>query len=253
MLQDGVPLDRLANQFKALERSIHPAVLNRKAELEYLRAVAVCLIPRLCNNHNNFDSKVFFSLTRELLSGFVLLPLMDVIADPNLINLLVIVATNKPTKVMRPLSTKDRVMLLERFVRKRDSGRSTFSGNTILTDQTQLYAFMQFLKKEGAVDLLRFYLDVDSLNNELLDPRVTTDPAKLSSLQQQSEKLFRTYHTLINGEYDESKLIVKTLAKAHEDVKQQLQGKWQRAFHCTSEYFRLVYGGREIHESEELK
>lgn len=254
MLQDGVPLDRLANQFKALERSIHPAVLNRNAELEYLRAVAVCLMPRLCNNHNNFDSKVFFSLTRELLSGFVLLPLMDVIADPNLINLLVIVATNKPSKAMRPLSSNDRVMLLERFVRKRDGGSSsTTAGSTILTDQTQLYAFMQFLKKEGAVDLLRFYLDVDSLNNELLDPRVTTDPAKLSSLQQQSEKLLNTYLTLMNGEYDLSKSKVKTLAEAHEDVKQQLQGKWQRAFHCTPEYFRLVYGGREIRESEEYK
>lgn len=251
MLRDGVPLDRLANQFKALERSIHPAVLNRNAELEYLRAVAVCLIPRLCNNHNNFDSKVFFSLTRELLSGFVLLPLMDVIADPNLINLLVIVATNKPTKTVRPLSTKDRVMFLDRFVRKRnDENLSTLSGNTILTDQTQLYAFMQFLKKEGAVDLLRFYLDVDGLNNELLDPRVTTDPAKLSSLQQQSEKLFKTYQTLMNNDYDE---VVKTLAEAHEDVKQQLQGKWQRAFHCTPAYFRLVYGGREIHEIEEFK
>lgn len=254
MLKDGIPLDRLANQFKALDLSIHPAVVNRNAELEYLRAVAVCLIPRLCNNHNNFDSKVFFSLTRELLSGFVLLPLMDVIADPNLINLLVIVATNKPTKSIRPRSTKDRVMFLERFVRKRDGENScTVSGSTFLTDQTQLYAFMQFLKKEGAVDLLRFYLDVDSLNNELLDPRVTTDPAKLSSLQQQSEKLLRTYQTLINGEYAGSKSFDKTLAEAHEDVKQELQGKWQRAFHSTPEYFRIVYGGKEIHESEEFK
>lgn len=253
MLADGIPLDRLGKQFQLNDRAIHPAVLNRQAELNYLRDVAKCLIPRLCNNEN-FDSKVFFSLTRELLSGWALLPLMDVISDPNLINLLVIVATNKTNKQLKPLNKNDRVMFLERFVRKRDlhnDGTSNLPASTFfMSDQSQLYTFMQFLKKEGAVDVLRFYLDVDGLNNELLDPKVTTDPAKLSSLQQQSEKLFKNYQVMMKNENKEP---CQTLAQAHEDIKQVLQSKWQRAFHQTPEYFRLVYGGREIKEIEEIK
>lgn len=251
MLADGVPLDRLAKQYQLNDRAIHPAVVNRQSELNYLRDVAKCLIPRLCNNEN-FDSKVFFSLTRELLSGWALLPLMDVISDPNLINLLVIVATNKKnSKPLKPLA--NRVMFLERFVQKKDSNESArnLSANTFfMSDQSQLYTFMQFLKKEGGVDLLRFYLDVDGLNIELRDPKVTTDPAKLSSLQQQSEKLLATYQTMMKNEFKEP---CQTLAEAHEDVKKILQTKWQRAFHQTPEYFRMVYGGREIRETEEAK
>lgn len=255
LVKDGVPMDRLAQHFQQLDRPIHPAVLNRQSELEYLRSVAVCLIPRLCPNHN-FDSKTFFSLTRELLANFVLLPLMDVIADPNLINLLVIVATNRPSRIVRAPSAR-RVVFLERFVS--DAAAAAAAGNqgnseplvvenAILTDQSQLYAFMQFLKREGAVDLLRFYLDVDGLNQDLLDPKVTTNPAKLSTLQQQSEKLLATYQKMMAVPAK-----VSSLAEAHEHARHELQGKWQRAFHGTSEYFHLVYGNREIRNNEEFK
>lgn len=247
MVADGVPMDRLAKHFHQTERAIHPAVCNRAAELNYLRAVAKCLVPRLCQN-DYFDSHVFFSLVRELFAGWALLPLMDVISDPNLINLLVIVATNKTKKTVKPMSVEPRVVFLQRFVSpKDDTPRPIGSATDILTDQTQLYAFMQFLKKSGAVDVLRFYLDVDGLNADLMDPKVTTDPTKLSALQQRSETLLETYRAMAraNGEVDSS----KTLAEAHEEVRQLLQGKWQSSFHQTAEYFQLVYGSREIREA----
>lgn len=261
LLKDGIPMDRLAQHFQQQldhRRPLHPAVLNRQSELDYLRSVAVCLIPRLCPNHN-FDSKTFFSLTRELLANFCLLPLMDVISDPNLINLLVIVATNRPARLVRAPAGR-RVVFLERFVSASTNGGSgcndgatdgkiTIAENAILTDQSQLYAFMQFLKREGAVDLLRFYLDVDGLNHDLLDPKVTTNPAKLSTLQQQSEKLLATYQKMMAT----TTSTVTSLAEAHEHARHQLQGKWQRAFHGTTEYFHLVYGNREIRNNEEFK
>lgn len=250
MLDDGVPMDKLSKTYLLNENAIHPAAINRQSELNYLRAVAKCLIPRLCMN-DHFDSKVLFSLARELLSGWALLPLLDVISDPNLINLLIIVATNKTLK--KPLKLPgDRVMFLECFVQKREPNVSNYSAEhsdaSILTDTSQLYSFMQFLKKEGAVDVLRFYLDVDNLNKELLDPRVTTDPAKLSGLQQQSEKLLSTYQAMMMNEAREP---VGSLIEAHEDVKQLLQEKWERAFHGTIEYYRLIYGSREIKIEEE--
>lgn len=262
MVADGIPMDRLAQHFPHGERPIHPAVLNRNAELNYLRAVAKCLVPRLCQT-DHFDSHVFFSLVRELFAGWALLPLMDVISDPNLINLLVIVATNRSKKLLKSIGSEPRVVFLQRFVAtdqppSRAPASPSAGDAVILTDQTHLFAFMQFLKKEGAVDVLHFFLDVDGLNADLMDPKVTTDPTKLSRLQQRSEQLLASWHAMDVAGADEdavdSKIMAQSLAEAHEAARRLLHGKWQSLFHRTSEYFGLVYGGKEIKElPDELK
>lgn len=258
MIKNGVTLDKLADQFYANEYQIHPAVRSRQSELDYLRAVARCLLPRVCINQN-LDSKVFFSLGRELLACWVLLPLMDVLANPNWLNAMIIEATDKRTPSSSKLieSKGEKVMFLEKFIDKTIGGglkgeteHASNEGTDFLTDQHQLYMFMQFLKREGAVDILRFYLDVDNLNAELMDPKITTDPAKLSSLQQQSETLLKAYQSMMERDF---KPQVATLAEAQEDVKNSLKSKWQRAFHQTPEYFKMVYGSREISESGEPK
>lgn len=250
--------------------TVHPAVRSRRCERDYLRQLADFLVPRLCPTalrRQQLDSGVFQSLLRELFAQWALLPLMDVLADPNLINQLVLVATNRSTKVLGPLSADGRVEFLARFVsgtrtkqqqppqhrrskreRRRDVTINTSTGADLLTDQTQLYSFMQYLKREGAVDVLRFYLDVGALNADLLDPKVTTDPAKLSALQQQSERLLSTYREMQLAEAGtaEPVQLVRTLAEAHELVRDQLLGRWQRGFRETTEYYRVVYGEREM-------
>lgn len=253
MLADEIPLEKLAHQFHANKNVIHPAVRNRKSELDYLRAVAKCLLPRVCNNQN-LNSKVFFSLGREILACWVLLPLMDVLANPNLLNSLIIAATNKSiTNRMTEREKVEKVMFLANFVDKTkdDVDEKPIDGDIkFLQDQHQLYMFMQFLKREGAVDVLRFYLDVDSLNNELMEPKIITDPTKLSALQQQSETLLQAYQSMMKRDFKQP---VNTLAEAQEDVKKCLQGKWRKSFHLTPEYFRVVYGSRDIKESNEAK
>ncbi len=249
LLDDGVPLDKLAKTIVLNERTIHPAVLNRQTEMDYLRSVSTFLIPRLSSNEN-FNSKVFFSLVRELLTCWVLLPLMDVISDPNLINLLITVATNKSTNsvMKRP---QDKVAFLDKFARRNcTESDADYCDENFLSDQKQLYSFMQFLKKEGDVDLLRFYLDVDSLNNDLLDIG-STDPAKLSVLFQQSEKLMKTYQSMAAN--DQRQPRATTLIEAHEDVKRILHEKWKNVFHTTPDYFRLKYGSNELQETEDTR
>lgn len=260
MIKNGVTLDKLADQYYANEYQIHPAVRSRQSELDYLRAVARCLLPRVCINQN-LDSKVFFSLGRELLACWVLLPLMDVVANPNWLNAMIIEATEKRSASSKLVESKgDKVMFLGKFIdktigagltNKGENESPSNEGTDFLTDQHQLYMFMQFLKREGAVDILRFYLDVDSMNAELMDPKITTDPAKLSSLQQQSETLLKAYQSMMERDF---KKPVATLAEAQEDVRNSLKSKWQRAFHQTPEYFKMVYGSREITEpTGELK
>ncbi|XP_059607422.1 sorting nexin-14-like [Phlebotomus argentipes] len=258
MLADGVSVDKLSASFVHQEFTVHPAALNRRAELEYLRGVARCLMPRLLNT-DQLDSKVMCTLLRELTTCWVLLPLLDVISDPNLINLLIVVATN-PRQTAMNFRESRKVTFLEAFTKRRDtlsppreptkanSTQTWASCDDLLADQTKLYSFMQFLKREGAVDMLRFHLDVDNLNRELLDPRVTTDPAKVSALQQQSEKLLDTYQTQMQKEFGAGD--VQTLTEAHEEVRANLQGRWRKAFRRTPEYFRLVYGDRDVHALE---
>lgn len=278
LIKKGVTLDKLADHFCASEYQIHPAVQSRHSELDYLRAVAKFLLPRVCNNEN-LDSKVFFSLGRELLACWVLLPLMDVLANPHWLNTMIIAITNPSSSSRaRMIEPKgERVMFLANFVdpksitseqilmnveannfqpfmyfpvESKNQKKNTVKDNKFLTDQHQLYMFMQFLKREGAVDILRFYLDVDSLNSELLDPKITTDPAKLSTLQQQSETLLNAYQAMMEKDFQKP---VQTLAEAQEDVKICLKEKWQRAFHLTPEYFQMVYGNREFHDPLEAK
>lgn len=255
MLKDGVPMDKLAQKFHANQNAIHPAVRNRQTEVDYLRAVAKYLLPRLSSNEN-LGSMIFFSLGRELLACWVLLPLMDVLADPNWLNAIIIAATNKTKTSKKAMRNHqiDSVMFLQNFVEKNDNHSvcddALHDDATFLSDQHQLYMFMQFLKREGAVDILRFYLDVENLNSELQDPKVIADPTKLSALHQQSETLLETYKVMMKRDY---KVPCGTLAGAQDDVRRCLQGKWKAAFHLTPGYFQLIYGDREIRESNDFK
>lgn len=82
------------------------------------------------------------------------------------------------------------------------------------------------------------------MNNELLDPRITTDPTKLSSLYQQSEHLLTTYKKILHT------TDVDNLLEAHDNVKTLLQNKWCLDFFKTSEYFNLIYGDTEPDKKE---
>jgi sorting nexin-14 len=87
---------------------------------------------------------------------------MDVISDPNLLNLLVVHATDKSQKRQK-YTEKEKVIFLDKFLKRGIIEllvKENEKHQDLLTDQTKLYSFMQFLKKEGAVDILRFYLDV---------------------------------------------------------------------------------------------
>lgn len=88
---------------------------------------------------------------------------MDVVADPNIINSLVILAVNyKTSRSQRPHHFSPEVDFLCTLVQVDSSKRSPFaiSLNRIKNSTDQFYAFMQFLKKHEQVHLLQFCLDV---------------------------------------------------------------------------------------------
>lgn len=99
---------------------------------------------------------------REIIAGWVLLPLMDVLADPNIINYVTILAaTYKSKSASQDSQQQEKVEFLHNFSnRVKKSSALTSDLKTIRKDTDLLYAFMQFLKKENSVHLLQFCLDV---------------------------------------------------------------------------------------------
>lgn len=143
-----------------LGKRLHAATTNRKSELDYLRHLSESLIseilPEKYRNCGNFSV-----LIREIFAGWVLLPLMDVLADPNLINYLVILAVTYKSKKTHYKENSETVEFLSTFL-VANNQKSSFATDLVSIKQNTelLYAFMQFLKREEHVHLLQFCLDV---------------------------------------------------------------------------------------------
>lgn len=62
-------------------KDLHCAVRNRRSELTYLKSLSERLFPYILP-HQSLKCRSLCTLLRELLAGAILLPLMDVLADP---------------------------------------------------------------------------------------------------------------------------------------------------------------------------
>lgn len=108
----------------------------------------------LCSNYT--------ILIREIIAGWVLLPMMDVVASPNVINSLVILcATYKYNKNTVSSKHQKQVQFLHNFsIETYRNSSFACDLKSVLKSTELLYAFMQFLKKEGPVHILQFCLDI---------------------------------------------------------------------------------------------
>lgn len=173
----------------------------------------------------------------------VLLPLTDVLSDPAIINLLVILATNPKVHHKAGAKKEDdkKVVLLENFVKQfqmnlydedGEAGDLRKIDENFFRDQEKLYTFMQHLKSKSNtdIDLLKFYLDIEHMNSELEKTSVITDPVALSLLQQKSEKLLKFYQCQLFQEYNEETK-PDDLLQAHAQARKILEEKWRTDFY----------------------
>lgn len=220
--------------FRLGEQSIHRfnwhvALTNRNVELDYLRCMARQILPILLPASCH-QCKTFHLLSRELLAGWILLPLSDAAADPSVLNTLLhyLLSTEQGARddgyekrdtgnanpggktVVSPLhdqhqkgnenqnekeegvekdeakvvedqkdvsnlsqaeSCSDRVKFLETFVPKTEDKSDLWhpSLETILKNQSLLFAFMQFLRTHLDINVLQFCLDVEEFNSRSVD------------------------------------------------------------------------------------
>ncbi|XP_077297119.1 sorting nexin-14-like [Arctopsyche grandis] len=68
-----------------LKYNLHPALTSRKQELQYLKFITEAIMPFLLPK-KHMNSKLFKILIQDIFSGWVLLSLTDILADPSIIN-----------------------------------------------------------------------------------------------------------------------------------------------------------------------
>ncbi|BFZ02791.1 hypothetical protein BsWGS_05830 [Bradybaena similaris] len=246
--------------------SIHCAMWSRKAELEYLRRLVETLFPCILPPQA-LNSKSTCALVRELLAGTVLLPTMDAIANPDLLNnLLLIFFDNTPppeaTEAPSPL-----VPFLGQFCQPRAHNQSCL--HLKLKDvinpacQELLYPFMQFLKSEAAVNVLQFCLACDDFNRRILSPDVSQSEfvelhAILKNLYQNycaptatdrikfDDDIVDALREVVEGPPDQViRLRTSTpLFRAYEHAYDLLENNFLPMFHQSDDYYNIICGGR---------
>ncbi|CAK1586497.1 unnamed protein product [Parnassius mnemosyne] len=158
--------------------ALHVAACNRAAEMKYLRCLTDVLLPLLLQP-NETNNSVFRVLVREVFAGWVLLSLTDVLADPYILNALIILATSNEKMAQLPVTPNYKVEFLETFARQSESVYTQRSRllrvelELVMSQQEHFYAFMQYIKTTCHLPLLQFYKDIKSFQTTLLNPELS--------------------------------------------------------------------------------
>uniref|UniRef100_A0A8W4FL35 Sorting nexin-14 n=1 Tax=Sus scrofa TaxID=9823 RepID=A0A8W4FL35_PIG len=217
---------------------LHVALRSRRDELHYLRKLTELLFPYILPPKAT-DCRSLTLLLREILSGSVFLPSLDFLADPDVVNhLLIIFIDDSP------------VLKLEL--------------KQIREQQDLLFRFMNFLKQEGAVHVLQICLTVEEFNDRILRPELSND--EMLSLHEELQKIYKTYcldesidkirfdpfiveeiQKIAEGPYiDVVKLqTMRCLFEAYEHVLSLLENVFTPMFCHSDEYFRQLLRGAE--------
>ncbi|XP_024085830.1 sorting nexin-14-like isoform X2 [Cimex lectularius] len=241
----------------------HPAVYNRKAELDYLRCKVKEILPVLLEQRN-FKCSTFSAMMVEILAGWIFLPLASTADSAILNNLLLLLLGNQNLTNYSNLD-KPEVEFLDRFVKNEiglESNNWALHPDlcNILKDQSLLYAFMQFLKDQGAVHILQFCLDVEEFNKRMLTPELNC--VELDLLHRDAWDLFSVYfspHSPDNIGFPPDlvvqmrKILSKDVTKlrtsrplfqAYEHAYSLLDKNYCPLFHTSDEFFTWLCGPR---------
>ncbi|KYN30488.1 Sorting nexin-14, partial [Trachymyrmex septentrionalis] len=225
-----------------LSSKIHPAAYSREAELNYLRGLVTALLPHLLPAiHVSTNNKV---ILREILANWVLLPAIDALADPENINMLVTLSTNRETTLSNAAETIT-VPILQSWVTLPEMHshitHNCFkpSLNEILNDPELLYMFMQHIKESGPMNLLQFCLDI-----VYLDP----DGSEYLYLPLHISKGIRQ---ILEGgpEKIQELRISRPFYQAHQEAHALLESTCLPSFHHSYQLYKLLCG----HLSEQTK
>uniref|UniRef100_A0A4W5MSS5 Sorting nexin 14 n=1 Tax=Hucho hucho TaxID=62062 RepID=A0A4W5MSS5_9TELE len=171
---------------------LHVALRSRRDELLYLRKVTEMLFAYLMPPKAT-DCRSLALLMREVMVGSVFLPTLDFMADPDTVNhmVLIFVDDSPPELAMDPPSAL--VPFLQKYADPRTKKTSVLKLELkeIREQQDLLFRFMNFLKQEGAVQVLQFCLTVEEFNDKILCPELSD--SELQRLHGEVQHLYETY------------------------------------------------------------
>lgn len=172
---------------------LHQAVRSREDEEGYLRGVIGTVLPSLLPAKYQ-ASRLGQSFLEELLGRVLLLQAMDLLANPDTLNLLFLLLLSRDSSPWLPHKPEPEVLLLKNFASVNTHPRNSVlrsNLSSVLKDQNLLYLFHTFLKEEGAINILQFCLAVEDFNRHILDPDLT--PEQLEQLHHEALELYHTY------------------------------------------------------------
>ncbi|XP_061182737.1 sorting nexin-14-like isoform X2 [Saccostrea echinata] len=247
--------------------NMHVAMLSRKCELEYLRRLVESLFPYILPPQA-VKSKCTCGLIREILAGSVLLPALDAVANPDMVNNLILIFLDKtpPPAATEPPSPY--VPFLENFAKPLTKNKSCLRVELkdilFRNSPKHLYPFMQFLKNEGAINVLQFSLACEDFNTRILSPELSQ--GDLVELHNMAKDLYRSYCAkdavdrikfdetivselaeVVEGPPDQVvKLRTSTpLFKAYDHTYDLLENTFLPLFHQSDDYYTMLCGSRE--------
>ncbi|XP_035986313.1 sorting nexin-14 isoform X2 [Fundulus heteroclitus] len=245
--------------------SLHAALHSRKDEVQYLRKLTEALFSYVMPPKAT-DCRSLALLLREVMAGSVILPTMDFMADPDTVNLMVLIFVDDAP----PEAATDPPSPLVPFLQKYTSVSSKKPSvlklelKEIREQQDLLFRFLNFLKQEGAVHVLQFCLAVEEFNDRILSPEL--GDSELQRLHGEVVQIYETYcldesadkisfdpliveqiRTVAAAPYgDVVKLQTMTcLFEAYEHVLSLLEGVFTPMFCHSDEYFRHLLRGAE--------
>ncbi|XP_045463285.1 sorting nexin-14-like [Harmonia axyridis] len=241
---------------------LHGAVTNRRNELIYLRELSSSLLPIILPS-KYFQCRNSSVLFRELIACWVLLPMMDATLNPNMINSLIVISANFKSKHSKPRAPAIKKCYLQNFVCPIDQKKSIFYRdlNEVKENTELLYTFIQFLKGEDQVHLLKFCLDVDQFSNILMAPdhsKKTLDELYGNALAIYNEYFSKESSNFIkcseNISQEMKELLkdgIRSIAKlkisaplmeAYKVVFNNLEENWLPSFYKSNEFYSYLCG-----------
>ncbi|KAM7395834.1 hypothetical protein PAMA_007222 [Pampus argenteus] len=244
---------------------LHIALRSRKDELLYLRKLTEMLFSYVMPPKAT-DCRSLALLLREVMAGSVLLPTMDFMADPDTVNLMVLIFVDDtpPEPATEPPSTL--VPFLQKYADFRNKKLSVLKLELkeIREQQDLLFRFINFLKQEGAVHVLQFCLAVEEFNDKILRPELTD--SELQGLHGEVLHIYETYcldesidkisfdpfiveeiRNIAKGPYGGVVKLqtMRCLFEAYEHVLSLLENVFTPMFCHSDEYFRHLLRGAE--------
>jgi len=246
-------------------KDVHPALASRETENDYIENLSEKLFPIILKNKIT-KSRLATSITTAILTSTVLQPLFDLLCEPRHLNKLLLLWFS-PEPVRKFDACQDPpVRLLLRFIHAHSHPKPSalhVDLSAILKDNLLLYPFLQYLKKNGGVNLLQFCLAVEDFNKKMMV--VDLKEEDLITLHKDAKQLYETYIKLgannfikfdddiikdvgniINQGHKNIQKLRTTppLFRAYEQVYNNLEDNLCPQFHTSDEYLGLVLGPR---------